>query len=82
MRVVNVPEEMVVRAQNTLYLEDAIKTLINSLTKEIVKSHLDVLKLWKDVETEAAKQGIIKQPDEMFNFDYVTEKFTLIKKGE
>ncbi|HHT9136822.1 MAG TPA: hypothetical protein ACFYEK_06185 [Candidatus Wunengus sp. YC60] len=80
MRVINVSEELVVRAHNTLYLEEAIKTIINGLVKEIVKSHLDVLQLWKDVETEATKQGIVKQPDEAFNFDYVTSKFTLTKK--
>lgn len=80
MKIIEVPEELIVRAKQVLYLEEAIKTIIRELTKEIVKNHFEVVALWNDVQQEAAKQGIVKQEDEVFNFDYITSKFLVIKK--
>lgn len=81
MRVIEVPEELMEKAKQVLYLEEAVKRVITELTKEIVKNHFDVVSLWNDVQQEALKQGIVKQEDEIINFDYITNKFMLIKKS-
>ena len=81
MRVIEVPEGLMEKAKQVLYLEEAIKRVINELTKEIVKNHFDVVSLWNDVQQEAIKQGIIKQEDESITFDYITNKFMLVKKA-
>lgn len=80
MKIIEVPEEMVVRAQRVLYLQDAVKTIIRELTNEIVKNHFDVVALWNDIQQIAATQGIVKHENEAFTFDYITSKFLLDKK--
>ena len=81
MKIIEVSEELIVRAKQVLYLEEAIKTVIRELTNEIVKNHFDVVDLWKDIQTEAEKQGIIKQEDESITFDYITNRFLVVKKA-
>ena len=77
MKIIQVPEEMRVRARQVLYLKDAVDHVIQQLTKEIVKNHFEVKALWKDVQAEAVKQGIYEKD---ITFDYVTETF--IVKGD
>lgn len=80
VKIIEVPPEMTVRAQQVLYLGEAVKTIIRELTKEIARNHFDVVALWNDVQKEAIKQGITKQDDEIYNFDYITSKFLVTKK--
>lgn len=80
MKVIEVPEELIIRARRYLYLQDAVKMVIKELTQEIVKNHFEVVKLWNDVTMEALKQGIVKKEDEAFNFDYISEKFMVVKR--
>jgi len=81
MKIIEVSEELRVRAKQVLYLESAVQNVIRSLTEQIVKNHFDVVALWKDVKDEAERQGIVQEEDEMASFDYVTEKFMIVKRA-
>ena len=80
MKIIEVPEELRVRARQVLYMEPAIQNIIRSLTQEIVKNHFEVTTLWNDVKIEMDKQGIMQEEDEITSFDHVTEKFMVIRR--
>ena len=80
MKIIEVSEELRVRAKQVLYLESAVQNVIRSLTEQIVKNHFDVVALWKDVKDEAERQGIIQEEDEISCFDYISERFIVVKR--
>lgn len=79
-KIINVPEELIVRAKAVLGLDEAIQRVIRGLVDEIVKNYPKTVQLWRDVQTEAEKQGIIKQDGDNFTFDHISEKFLFVKK--
>ena len=80
MKVIEVSEELRVRAKQVLYLESAVQNVIRSLTEQIVKNHFDVVALWKDIKNEADRQGVFQEEDEITCYDYVAERFIVVKR--
>ena len=74
------PEELIVRAKQVLAYEEIAKRVIATLTMEIVKNHQEVIRLWNDVKAEVERQGIGLGKDETLNYDYIVDKFTIIKR--
>ena len=79
-KIINVPEELVIKAKTVLGLDEAIQRVIRGLVDEIVKNYSETVRLWKEVQIEAEKQGIVKQDGDNFTFDHISEKFIFVKK--
>jgi hypothetical protein len=80
MQTLNLPSTLTTRAKETLYIREAIDTIINSLTAKIVVNHYEVVQLWHDVEVELSNQGITALPNETITFDHITEQFKIVVK--
>ena len=78
MQIINVPEEYIIEARETLYFEDAVKNIVKSLVDEMVAKHFQIAKLWAKVEVEALKQGIVKTENQAMKFDHISSTFQII----
>jgi hypothetical protein len=79
MKIIEVPEEITARAQKVFYLKDAVNAVIKELINHIALNQVEVSQLWREVEVIAQQQGLTKQDDETYNFDYITNKFIVTK---
>ena len=79
VKYLTVPEGLVQKARNVLYFKEAIRTIMREMMKEVAKNHGESVKVWEEVKLEALKQGMKLEPDEGFSFDYITDKFFVIK---
>ncbi len=80
--ITGMPDELIARARNILGFNDAIQVILREMMKEVSKSRINTIKLWADVEQEAAKRGIKREKDEVFSFDFITETFQIVKITE
>lgn len=79
VKYLSVSEGLVQKARNVLYFKEAIRTIMKEMMKEVAKNHGESVKLWEEVKQEATKQGITLEQDEGFSFDYISDKFFVIK---
>jgi hypothetical protein len=82
VKVLNLPEEYIVRARTVFNMSEGIKILLREFVKESAKNQSDTRKLWTDVQDAAKKEGIERKEDEIYIFDHITEKFLLVKVTE
>lgn len=82
MREVNMPDTLTNRAYDAFSKREALRFLMQELVNQTTANQKEVASIWVGVDVESKKQGITRNGDEVFHFDYVEKKFAIINKGE
>ena len=79
VKYLTISEGLTQKARNILYFKEAIRTVMRELMKEVAKNHAESVKIWEEVKQEAIKQGITLEAEEGFQFDYITDRFFIVR---